>query len=391
MRPTASLPLRVLMVTPRFLPEVGGVETHVYQVARRLADTGVAVTVLTTDRSGRLPPTEAVDGFHLVRVRAWPERRDYHYAPDIGRVVAAGAWDIVHCQCYHTLVAPLAMLAAQRAGIPYVLTFHGGGHSSRLRNTLRSAQWLLLRPLLARAARLVAVARFEIDLYGRALRLPADQFVVIPNGAELEPVVSPSPIATDESLILSVGRLEQYKGHHRVIAALPEVLRQRPDVRLRIVGSGSYEAALQRQAHTLGVADRVEIGSIPLTRRHEMVALLSRAALVTLLSEYETHPIAALEALALGRSVLVTHAGGLGELADRGWVRSIPLKSSATQVARAMLEQLRQPLVPPNIDLPSWDDCAAGLLQLYQDVVHDPGKQGEWYASPHEAASHRRI
>ena len=39
--------LRLLMVTPRYFPYVGGVETHVYEVARRLADVGVEVTVLT--------------------------------------------------------------------------------------------------------------------------------------------------------------------------------------------------------------------------------------------------------------------------------------------------------------------------------------------------------
>lgn len=372
---TMAHPLRILMVTPRFLPDMGGVETHVYQVARRLAHAGVAVTVLATDRSGQLPPTEQIDGFNLIRVRAWPERRDYYYAPGIRRVVQSGAWDLVHCQCYHTLVAPLAMLAAQRAHIPYVLTFHGGGHSSQLRTALRGVQWMLLRPLLAHAARLIAVARFEIALYGHALHLPADRFAFIPNGAEIGTVAAapaaPSD-ASDRTLIASIGRLERYKGHHRVIAALPEVLKQRPDVYLRIVGTGTYATTLQHQAEVLGIADRVEIGGIPPTDRQGMAHLLSRAALVTLLSDYETHPIAALEALALGRPVLVTQTSGLAELADQGWARSIPTTSTTSQVANAILNQLRRPLIPPEISLPTWDDCAEGLLQLYQDVTRKP-------------------
>ena len=88
-----------------------------------------------------------------------------------------------------------------------------------------------------------------------------------------------------------------------------------------------------------------------------------------MLSEYETHPIAVLEALSLGCPALVADTSGLSELAARGLVRAIPLKSTDRQVADAVLEQLRNPLVPARLDLPTWDDCAAGLMALYQDIL----------------------
>ena len=46
--------LRILMVTPRYFPSMGGVENHVYQVTRRLAHAGVDVTVLTSKEMGAL-------------------------------------------------------------------------------------------------------------------------------------------------------------------------------------------------------------------------------------------------------------------------------------------------------------------------------------------------
>ena len=141
MHSTASTPLRVLMVTPRFFPDVGGVETHVYEVARRLARASVDITILTTDRSGQLPTSEPLEGVTVRRVRAWPEQRDYYFAPEITRVITQGSWDVVHCQSYHTLVAPMAMLAALRAHIPYVVTFHGGGCTRCWRGP---TDWLLL-------------------------------------------------------------------------------------------------------------------------------------------------------------------------------------------------------------------------------------------------------
>lgn len=364
--------LRALMVTPRYAPSVGGVETHVQQVALRLARSGVQVTVLTTDPTRTLPAQECTSGVTIERVPAWPEKRDYFFAPAIYQRVLQGRWDIVHCQSYHTFVAPIAMLAARRAKLPYVVTFHGGGHSSPWRRLLRRPQWLLLRPLLARAERLIAIARFEIELYGKFLRLPRERFTLIPNGCELEAAPPDVTVASSEPLIVSVGRLERYKGHHRAIEALPYLLAQRPNARLRIVGSGPYEEALRQLARKLGVAERVEIGGIPATERRAMAELLARASLVVLLSAYETHPIAALEALAAGRPVLVAGGSGLSELAERGQARAVPLRSSPAQVAAAMLEQLQDPLIPTRLKLPTWDDCAAGLLDLYRSVATRP-------------------
>jgi glycogen synthase len=364
--------LRVLMVTPRYFPFMGGVENHVYEVAQRLARQNVDITVLTTDTSGQLPTDELAAGIKIRRVRAWPAQRDYYFAPDMYRLIRDGDWDIIHVQSYHTLVAPLAMFAARRARIPYVLTFHGGGHSSRLRNAGRGVQWSLLRPLIAQAQRLIAVAEFEIEFWGKKFGLPADRFVVIPNGADLPPLNrSGSGVTTGRTVIASIGRLERYKGHQHIIAAMPYILAQCPDVQLWIAGVGPYESTLRDLAKELEVSDHVEIRAVPSSERARMAEEVSQAALVVLLSEYETHPIALLEAIALGRPALVAATSGLNEIADRGLAQAIPLDSTPRQIAAAVLDQLRQPHVPPPFKLPTWDDCATELFTLYQQVVRE--------------------
>jgi glycosyltransferase involved in cell wall biosynthesis len=360
---------RLLLVTPRYLPLTGGVENHVYQVSRRLACLGLDVSILTADRGGRLPRREHVGGVQVLRVRAWPERRDYFFAPEMWRVIRKGAWDLIHLQSYHTLVAPLAMAAALRARIPYVVTFHGGGHSSRLRAALRRWQLAALRPLLARAERLIAVASFEIPQYSAQLGVRGERFALIPNGADLGGELSQPVHISDATLIVSVGRLERYKGHQRIISAMPAIVAQRPDVRLRIAGVGPYEPELRRLAERLGVAERVEIRAVPMHDRSGMAGLMAGAALVAVLSDYETHPIAALEALSLGRPVLVTATSGLQELADRGMARAIPLRSRPEEVAAAALRLLEQPAVACGLTLPTWDDCAAHLHTLYRAVL----------------------
>ncbi len=365
--------LRVLLVTARYLPYVGGTEIHNYEVARRLAASGVDVTVLTTDASGKLAPEEVTEGFRVIRVPAWARSRDLYIAPGIYRTIMQQRWDVIHCQGYHTSVAPLAMWAALRAGTPYITTFHSGGHSSSWRSAIRGTQVRMLRPLLVRAQRLVAVSEFEKRHFCQQLGLPEDRVVVIPNGSHLPAQAVSSEPDQRDPLIVSVGRLERYKGHHRAIAALPHVLAEMPDVRLRIVGSGPYENELRQLADQLGIADRVEIGPIAASDRTAMARLISSAALLTLLSDYELQGLAVSEGLSLGTPVLVADASALGDLARQGIVHAVPLDADAQSVAQAMIEMMRHPAPRPKVELPSWDDCAARLLALYRTVTSSSG------------------
>lgn len=368
--PSTDVParLRLLHVTPRFLPHVGGTEIHTYEVTRRLAAAGHDVTVLTTAEEAA-PPREEVHGVRIIRVRAWPSGRDYYLAPAILRLIVSGSWDLVHCQSYHTLVAPLAMAAARLSHKPYVVTFHSGGHSSRVRRSLRHVQMLALQPLLVRAAALIAVSRFESDHFARQLNISTKRISLIPNGSFLTDTFDGATSEIDPWLIVSVGRLERYKGHHRVIAALPILAEWFPHIQLRILGSGPYETSLRKLASDIGVADRVYIGSVPGADRHSMAAAIGQAALVVLLSDYESQGLAAMEAIALGRPVLVAETSALQDLVKSGLATAANLGASPYDVARAIAEQIKKPLVPPPINLPSWDACADRILALYRTVL----------------------
>jgi len=369
--------MRVAMVTSRFSPLVGGIETHVAEVSRRLAQRGVAVSVFTTDLGGQLPQQERRDEVEINRFPAWPSSGDYYVSLPLIRALRSRRFDVVHVQGIHTLLPPMVLGAMQQMSVPTVLTFHTGGHSSPIRTAIRGAQWRSLRGLMRRTDELIGVCEFEIDRFSRLLKVPRSRFRLIRNGSEPLPSGTPvEPGLEGDPLILSVGRLERYKGHQRVIRSMPALLRTRPGARLVVVGTGPYEEMLRKLVRELGLTAAVSFTSYGPERRASLGALMRASDVVVLMSEYEAHPVVVMEALALGKPVVVAQTSGLAELTRFQLVTSVELGISAELLASTMLSIVRSPR-PTNGDQPklsSWDDCANELLSTYAAATGQPAR-----------------
>ena len=109
-------------------------------------------------------------------------------------------------------------------------------------------------------------------------------------------------------LIVSLGALIPRKGHAIVIDALAAL----PDASLLIAGDGPERATLAAQIARLGLADRVRLlGSVP---HGDLPALLGAADVMALASSSEGLANAWVEALACGTPIVITDAGGAGEV-----------------------------------------------------------------------------
>ena len=361
------------MVTPWFFPDTGGIERHVLEVARQLAASGVTVTVAAADNTRTRPEVDEIEGIAVRRVPAWPRRRDYLLAPAVYGLASRPDWDLVHVQSWYTAVPPLAMLAALRAGTPFLVTPHGG-NASLLRRPFRPVQRSALGPLVRRAEAVIALNEPQRTMLVRQLRLRPERTHVIPNGSDLVSGLDRAVVARERAgyggpILVSPGRLERFKGHHRVLEALPHVLEVYPEATLRILGEGRYEPELRRRAGELGVADHVRIEFFPQDRRLELAVAMASADVGVLMSDYETQPVAVLELAALGVPVVVADVQGLRELAADGVARPVDLDATPQELARVIRIALetRSPGPPPS--LPSWQAVTADLLEVYRAVL----------------------
>lgn len=295
----------------------GGPEKTILQGAAATDPSRFAVTVCYL-REPRDP---------LFGIGAWAERLgiDYLEIPErhpldtgvvqaLRRLVRDRGIEIVHAHEYKTDVLAW-MLARMERSIP-LATVHGWtGHSHRER-------WLyypLDKRILARFPRLIAVSgEIRRELVHRGVR--PERVTTVLNGIDPEafrrdraraPAVRQSlGFAPDDLVLGAVGRLEPQKRFDRLLDVFAELRKERPGLRLVVVGEGSARGALEARCHALGLEEDCRL----LGHRTDVVDLHHAFDLLVQSSDYEGTPNVVLEAMALRTPVVATDVGGTGEL-----------------------------------------------------------------------------
>ncbi len=118
-----------------------------------------------------------------------------------------------------------------------------------------------------------------------------------------------------------IGSFYAYEGLDLLIAALPTILRQMPDVKVLLVGGGPQDTALKQQVMALELKDRVVFaGRVPhdeVNRYYDLIDVLVYARHPMRLTELVT-PLKPLEAMAQGRLMVASDVGGHKELIEDG-------------------------------------------------------------------------
>lgn len=156
--------------------------------------------------------------------------------------------------------------------------------------------------------------------------IPDRKITVIPNAVDVERF--PFMVDSDEMLkselglvgkqVLGfIGSFYAYEGLPLLLEAMPEILKQRPDVRLVLVGGGPQEQVLHEKVRQLGLEDAVIFtGRVPhdqVQRYYNLVDLFVYPRLSMRLTDLVT-PLKPLEAMAQGKLVVASDVGGHLEL-----------------------------------------------------------------------------
>jgi phosphatidyl-myo-inositol dimannoside synthase len=332
-----------LLVTNDFPPKVGGIQSYLWELWRRLDP--ISFTVLTTPYEGA-EAWDAEQPFRVVRTAD----RVLLPTPSLARRVDALAAEAGAALVVLDPVLPVGLLGP-RLSRPYGLVLHGA--EVTVPGRLPGARSLLGR-VLRGASEVIAAGGYPAAegerAAGRALPV-----TVVPPGVDVDRFVPLDPEArakgralfdlpTDARLVVSVSRLVPRKGMDVLIEAAALLAPERPDLVVVIGGSGRDRARLDRVVARTGAPVRL-VGRVPdpdlpvLYGCADISAMLCRNRWAGL--EQEGFGIVFLEAAACGVSQVAGDSGGAAEAVadgDTGLVVRAP--SDPAAVARALASLL---------------------------------------------------
>ncbi len=365
--------MRIVLLSHRYLPHIGGVEIVVKHLAAELAREH-DVTVIAAGLPGE-DRVRVEDGAEIHRLAAlditerigapWP----LPYGPGMARAAQAlREADAVHVHGSLFLAHAAAAALARRRRIPLVVTEHVGLIPYRRRSliALQHAAWATIGDFVARSATALVACGDRVARWLRQ-RHPRSPVHLIPNGVDatrFRPLEDAERAAArdqlglprDRTLALFVGRPSEKKNSGAVLA-IP-----RTDFDLVLCGS-------ERRTEAPGVHD---IGTLPYETMPKVVGC---ADFLVHAGVGEGFPLVVQESLACGVPVVLLWDPGYGAVIDRDAVRACDSLEQLSVAARALAtdararEALRRGARRYAERRWSWPATAAAYLALYQGAA----------------------
>lgn len=323
-----------------------GTERHILTLAMGLHRVGLDIHIACPTPSP-LAAMAIERGLHVHMVQKG-RSPDFQAVTAIQRMVSRCTIDIVHA--HNGRSALLAAMAVPRQSDTSVLmTQHFISPARFGRQGLKG--WASRRMhgwLEKRLDHVIAISSAVADATVTDHLITHDKMTVVHNGIadpDRERLRDPREvrrelgIPQEAPLIVCVARLEPEKSIDTLIAAMAEVRDTRPDARCLIVGQGRQRQQLERAMIESQVGDCVRL----LGFRQDVLDIVNACDVAALPSPAEPFGLCILEAMALGKPVVATDAGGPAEILTDGETGYLVHPNAPKHLAKAIGKVLADP------------------------------------------------
>jgi glycosyltransferase involved in cell wall biosynthesis len=302
-----------MMIIAQFYPSIGGAEQECRKIAKKLAEKGHQVSILTQYRDG-LAAADVVDGIPVYRkIRGWHlYELTYMLSVFILLLRYRRSFDVICCFGLYLYIAP-AILFRFLTGKRVLVRLESGGATGDLVNAEQLSSGALTLRCASRADGIIAISRqIEEELLARGF--PVKKVFRIPNSVDTE-IFSPAAHVKNQDIpvISYIGRLTRGKGVELFIEALTLLRQTNPEFKVFVVGGGEQRSCLEELVHARGMNDRItftgEIADAP-----AIVTYYQHSYLIVMPSYSEGMPLVLLEAMACGVPVVASRVGGMTDV-----------------------------------------------------------------------------
>ena len=356
--------LKILHVCPRYSPSIGGVEEHVRNICERLAEKH-DVAVYTTDPAGSLAEKETINKVKVSRFPSWAPSEAYYFSSKLNKQLKKDSsdFDVVHAHNYAAFPALYAARTVAEAKFFFTPHYHGTGHTF-FRSLFHRPYKYWGQKIFRKAEKVICVSKFEMRLVTQNFGDMENKLVLIPNGLNLDEFRILKNRDGESKHILTVCRLERYKGIQFVIEALTVLPKS---MVLDVVGRGPYRKELVEIAEEMNVADRVRF--FDLLTRKDLIQMYANAGVFVLLSKHESFGLSVAEALCAGTPCVVANESALTEWVDNKRCFGIDYPVEQERLASLIRKIMGEKTDVDCSGLWGWEDVVDKLAALYENSM----------------------
>ncbi|MGO6673427.1 glycosyltransferase family 4 protein [Rhizobium leguminosarum] len=364
----------IVHVVRQFLPNRGGLEDVVANLARQTVRLGYRVRVVTLDSlftapEDKLPLREDIDGIEVVRI-PWFGTSRYPLAPQVFRHLADA--DLVHVHAIDFFFDALAW-ARLLHGKPMIVTTHGGFFHTQKYATIKKIWFRTLTRASAMAyRRVVCCSASDLKQFSEI----APDSLLIENGADIGKFADTASRRAKRRIV-TIGRFSVNKRLDHLLDAMAMLKTRDPEWHLDIVGAESdlNRADVEGAIESRHLSGRVTLHVSP--ENDTIRRIIAEASILASASEYEGFGLVALEAMSAGLLPVLNANDAFATLAARHPVLMLAdftnPESAATAIEAAHQALLRQPdaVRAELLDAArgySWDIVAGRYIDLYRSL-----------------------
>ncbi|HWL10172.1 MAG TPA: glycosyltransferase [Planctomicrobium sp.] len=327
----AARPIRVCHVSMTL--KTGGLERLLVEFGRFSNPKSVDLTFVALGEIGAPADDLRAAGFDVISLDM-PRTSKLYALKQLRTLFMEREIDIVHT--HNTYPQFYGALAARLTGVQAVInTQHGRGCGEHWKSLW---QFRIANRL---SSHIVGVSEDATKLCQSQDKACARQMQTIWNGIDVERFAFSGPKI--EPTAISVARLSPEKDYATLFRALPRVIQEEPQFKLRLIGDGSERPALERLADELNIRSHVEF----LGERKDVQDLLRTAGFFVSSSRTEGISLTLLEAMAVGLPIVTTRVGGNPEIVVEGETGKLVPPEDPQALALAMIDMLdERPLWP---------------------------------------------
>ena len=330
-------------------PQIGGAELQIYLLAKFLNKEKFK-PILVCSNFKQLDNwciKFEKEGIEVIRLNV-KTKHDIKHLSELKKIIKEKEIDLLHIHVWNPASCRYAFLAGSKTKTPIITTEHDPFKLSLIKN-------LFKKYTLSKISKIITISENNKKLLEELYPEHKDKLVMIHNGIDTtwwksqlirftekdrKKIKEETFFAKENTLIIScIAELHERKGQKYLINAIPEIVKEYPNLKFVFIGEGKERENLEKLVKKLKIEKHVTFTG----KQKDIPQLLKASDIFALPSRREAFGLVNLEAMLIPLPIIASKVGGIPEIVKDGQTGILVEAENSEEFTKALKKLISSP------------------------------------------------